>query len=263
MGGWVAAGQGRQLKEHGRHSGAGRGVAALWAPLAATGDCLDPCRHLSTHLWTSNVTCDTPFDSHHLPPACPAALCLLCRARNIRNTTAVDLSAVSLQYWFDAPVEGSPLFADYSPDQFFTVQCEWATTGGWRAGVGGGGGGCMGQPRGTQHSQRVLRGNWARLGWAAALHARARSMPAHVACADPCVHPPAHPHRPHSAPAPAAPLPHLCRLQAATAWRWRCCQASRAPPEPPLLSTSRSIPRRGCCCPTERTRCPRCSLESE
>ena len=61
-------------------------------------------------------------------------LCVLCRARNIRNTTGVDLSALSLQYWFDAPVEGAPLFADYSPEQFFTVQCEWATTGAcvWR-----------------------------------------------------------------------------------------------------------------------------------
>jgi hypothetical protein len=64
-------------------------------------------------------------------------LCLLCRARNIRNTTAVDLSAVSLQYWFDGPVEGSPLFADYSPEQFFTVQCEWATTGVWLGAAGG------------------------------------------------------------------------------------------------------------------------------
>lgn len=39
------------------------------------------------------------------------------------------MSGLGLQYWFEGPLDGAPLFADFSPQQFFTVQCEWATTG--------------------------------------------------------------------------------------------------------------------------------------
>ena len=37
---------------------------------------------------------------------------------------------------FQGPVDGVPLFADYSPDQYFNVQCGWATTGRWRSPAG-------------------------------------------------------------------------------------------------------------------------------
>ncbi|EFN52665.1 hypothetical protein CHLNCDRAFT_138610 [Chlorella variabilis] len=53
----------------------------------------------------------------------------LVRLRNLRNTTAINMSGLGLQYWFEGPLDGAPLFADFSPQQFFTVQCEWATTG--------------------------------------------------------------------------------------------------------------------------------------
>ncbi|KAL4420504.1 hypothetical protein ABPG75_010160 [Micractinium tetrahymenae] len=53
----------------------------------------------------------------------------LVRLRNIRNTTAIDMSAIQLEYWFEGPLEGAPMFAQRAPDQFFSARCEWASTG--------------------------------------------------------------------------------------------------------------------------------------
>ncbi|PSC71845.1 serine threonine kinase [Micractinium conductrix] len=53
----------------------------------------------------------------------------LVRLRNVQNTTAIDLSSVTLQYWLAPPVDGAPMYAERSPEQFFAVRCEWATTG--------------------------------------------------------------------------------------------------------------------------------------
>lgn len=52
-----------------------------------------------------------------------------CRLRNMRNTSAIDLSSLAVQYWFAGPLDGAPLFADFAPQQFFSAQCDWATTG--------------------------------------------------------------------------------------------------------------------------------------
>ncbi|KAI3430797.1 hypothetical protein D9Q98_009209 [Chlorella vulgaris] len=53
----------------------------------------------------------------------------LVRLRNMRNTSAIDLSSLAVQYWFAGPLDGAPLFADFAPQQFFSAQCDWATTG--------------------------------------------------------------------------------------------------------------------------------------
>lgn len=39
------------------------------------------------------------------------------------------MAAIQLEYWFQGPLEGAPMFAQRDPDQFFAARCEWATTG--------------------------------------------------------------------------------------------------------------------------------------
>jgi hypothetical protein len=54
-----------------------------------------------------------------------------CRLRNLRNTSALSMSSLAVEYWFQGPLDGAPLVADLSPANYFQVQCEWATTGLW------------------------------------------------------------------------------------------------------------------------------------
>eukprot|EP00887_Chlorella_sp_A99_P004370 scaffold15.g4370.t1 len=53
----------------------------------------------------------------------------LVRVRNIQNASALSLAGLRLQYWLEAPEGGPPPPAGARPDQLFTVQCEWSTTG--------------------------------------------------------------------------------------------------------------------------------------
>lgn len=40
------------------------------------------------------------------------------------------MDSLVVQYWFQGPLDGVPMFADLAPADYFRVQCEWATTGG-------------------------------------------------------------------------------------------------------------------------------------
>lgn len=53
----------------------------------------------------------------------------LCRVRNIQNSSAIALSDVSLQYWFQGPDASLSGGVESAPWDYFEGRCEWATTG--------------------------------------------------------------------------------------------------------------------------------------
>ena len=68
-------------------------------------------------LWPAECCCP--------PPALPF---FERRVRNVQNSTTVDLSKVSLQYWFEGPAELPP-GTEAAPWDFFSAQCEYSTVG--------------------------------------------------------------------------------------------------------------------------------------